>query len=178
MKFLKAAALLFACIFPLLSISCNKNTVQTPSDTEITGESVNIEGSCEEIIERVYSSVSENGAVGEYLSQLITVPVTEKNEEYFLGISDIPYCDGASSESSYQPVTYSFTVVRIAPGEDVEECRSIIRDNANPSKWVCMTAQECTVVKLGDLIAVIMGSKEVCTELEAAFLALSDQGVK
>ena len=96
--------------------------------------------------------------------------ITEKNDEYYLGISGIPYTKGAASEAYIQPVTFSFCVIVLEEGADYDSCRKTIEQNLNRSKWVCAAAEEAIAVRHANVIAVIMGTKKVCAELEGAFL--------
>ncbi len=146
-------------LLPLLILcSCGKKTVS--------------EMSAGEIIDAVYQKVNARDCMKGLKSELTTEEITIENEEYYLGVTGVPYVSGAASEAVVQPVTYSFCVIRLKEGCDYDAERIKIENNINKGKWVCARADEAYVVRSGDLIAVIMGTKEACDGIEAAFLKI------
>ncbi|MBR6921155.1 MAG: hypothetical protein IKH51_03065 [Clostridia bacterium] len=125
-----------------------------------------------EIIAAVYENVDGDDYMKELIPELITYEITKDNEQYYLGVSGIPYESGAASEAVVQPITYSFCVIRLKEGSDYDAERIKIEANINKSKWVCAKAEEAYVVRCENLIAVIMGPKSVCDLLENEFLTV------
>ena len=125
-----------------------------------------------DIRDAVYDSLPKDAKAKEYVPALITTEINEKNEEYYLGISGVNYKKGAASEAFEQPTTYSFCVVIFEDGADQDAERIKIEQNINKSKWVCASAEEAFVVRYKNTAAVIMGPKDVCDELEAAYLSV------
>ncbi len=144
----------------LVLVSCRKNSA------------VYVDADPSAVIDSVYGALEDGSAASEYVPQLITEQITEKNEEYYLGVAGVPYASGAASEAFVQPVTYSFCVIRLEEGADYDAERKKIERNINKSKWVCAAAEDATVVRYENVIAVIMGEKQVCRELEGAFLKI------
>lgn len=153
-------------ILPLLLCACSH---KRDEDTGTVQPSY-IDADPSDVIDRVYGMLSDGTATSDYIPQLITEKITEKNDEYYLGISGIPYTKGAASEAYIQPVTFSFCVIVLEEGADYDSCRKTIEQNLNRSKWVCAAASEAIAVRHANVIAVIMGTKKVCAELEGAFL--------
>ena len=137
------------------------------------GEDGEIELSPGEIIDAVYEKIDPKDYMQQLKPELATVDITADNEEYFLGISGVPYESGAGSEAVVQPVTFSFCVIKLKSGIKYDAERIKIEQNVNKAKWVCARADEAYVVRQGRYIAVIMGSKEVCDDIEAAFLSVT-----
>ena len=160
----KAAVLLL--IIPLLFCACGR---RQDGGTE-TAQPSYVDADPSGLIDRVYDKLKGDTETSVYIPQLITEKITEKNEEYYLGIAGIPYTKGAASEAYIQPVTYSFCVIVLEEGSDYDSCRKTVEQNLNRSKWVCAAAEEAITVRHGNVIAVIMGTKKVCAELEGAFL--------
>ena len=155
---MKKAVLL---IFILLLLLCSCGVKTKLSDTEPS-----------DIIDMVYAALPEDSKASEYVPGLITSDITETTEEYYLGVSGVRYKKGAASEAFDQPVTYSFCVVIFEDGVDYDAERVKIEQNINKSKWVCASAEEAFVVRYKNTAAVIMGPKDVCSELETVFLSV------
>ena len=159
---------LIASVFVLLLIlsSCGKNGPTVTTDALITDKDPS------DMIDSIYEKLNSGSETAKYIPQLLTEDITEKNEEYYLGIAGIPYSKGAASEAYIQPVTYSFSIILLKENSDYDAQRKIIEQHLNKSKWVCATAPDALVVRYGNAIAVIMGPTAVCNELEQAFLDL------
>ena len=125
------------------------------------------------IIDAVYEKIDPKEYMQQLKPELETVDINAENEEYYLGISGVPYESGAGSEAVIQPVTYSFCVIKLKKGINYDAERKKIEQNINKAKWVCARADEAYVVRQGRYIAVIMGAKEACDDIEAAFLAVT-----
>lgn len=125
-----------------------------------------------DIIDEVYNKLPKDAEAREYVPCLITSEINERSEEYYLGISGVRYKKGAASEAFEQPTTYSFCVVIFEDDADYDAERIKIEQNINKSKWVCASAEEAFVVRYRNTAAVIMGPKNVCSELENAFLSV------
>ena len=158
--------LIFIFVFLLFLSSCAGS-----DDPKTTGALIT-DRDPSAMIDEVYALLKDGTETAEYIPQMITEELTKNNEEYYLGISGIPYTAGAASEALVQPVTYSFTIILLKEGVDYDAQRKIIEQNVNRSKWVCAFADEALVVRTGNVIAVIMGPSAVCSELEEAFLSL------
>ena len=158
--------LIFIFVFLLFLSSCTGNGDPGSIGALITDRDPSA------MIDEVYGLLKDGTETAQYIPQMITEDLTANNEEYYLGISGIPYTAGAASEALIQPVTYSFTIILLAEGVDYDTQRKIIEQNVNRSKWVCAAAEQALVVRTGNVIAVIMGTSAVCSELEEAFLSL------
>lgn len=118
--------------------------------------STNIEGSLEEIMEKVYLNISEDN-----LPMMLTnIEVTEENVEGYLGTEDIDFVDALASESAVGSIAHSVVLIRTEENADVEKIKETIKDSVNPRKWICVEAENVYVESKGDLIIVIM-----CNEL-------------
>ena len=129
----------------------------------------------EEIIDAVYEKTGSDEYLQKTVPELMTYEINAENEEYYLGISGIPYVSGAASEAVVQPLTFSFAVIRLKEDCDHDAERIKIENNINKAKWVCAKAEEAYVVRYNDLIAVIMGPASACNAIESAFLSIARQ---
>lgn len=118
----------------------------------------NVEGSLEEILERIYKDIPSDE-----MPMLGNIDVSKDmadNIEYYIGTRDIEYKDILASEPMMSSVAYSVVLVRMQEGADIEDAKSKILDNVDPRKWLCVeVAKEDVIVKnKGDLIILIMVS--------------------
>ncbi len=128
----------------------------------------NIEGSLEEIMTKVYQGIDE-----EKLPMMLSnVEVTDENIENYLGTKDIQYKEALASESMAGSIAHSVVLVRMEEGADVEEAKNLIKEKANPRKWICVEAENVYVESKGDLIILIM-SGELADPIKTNFEQLS-----
>ena len=157
---MKKALLLF--IIPIIILSsCKETNAKKLSDADPY-----------EIIDEVYEILAKDTATSAYIPSLITKEITEGNASYYIGSDKVSFRAGAASEGAEQPTLYSFCVVILEDDADFDGQRKMIESGINKSKWVCAEADEAYVVRYENVIAVIMGTKQVCDELEGAFLTV------
>jgi len=123
----------------------------------------NIEGNLEEIMTKVYSSVSEENKP----MMLMNTEVTEENIEYYLGTKDIEYKEALASESGVGSIAHSVVLVRTKKNADIEKIKSNIKENINPRKWICVGVEEKDIIvkNKGDLIILILVEDETTRNL-------------
>ncbi len=116
-----------------------------------------VEGSLEELMEKVYSPVAED----ERPMMLGNTIVTEENVEYYLGSADIEFEEAIASESMTGSIAHSIVLMRAKENADIEKIKTTIKENINPTKWICVGVEEDQVVvkNRGDLIILIMSEK-------------------
>ena len=124
-----------------------------------------VEGTLEEIMTKVYADVPED----ERPMMLTNIEVTEENVENYLGTKDIEYKEALASESAVGSIAHSVVLVRMKDGANIEEAKKKIEENANPSKWVCVTADDVVVKNKGNLIILIMSSSNYIEKIENSF---------
>ena len=156
---------LFIIILAMLSLLCSCKS----------GDGGYIDADPKDIIEAVYASVEDSGAIDEYKTMLIYDTVTADNELYYLGVNGIEYEAAVASEPEMQPCPYSFVVVRLKKGADYDAQRKLIEKNLNKSKWVCTSCEEALTVRFRNFVAVIMCDKKAADALEAAYLNVMDE---
>lgn len=131
----------------------------------LTGcQSKNVEGSLEEILEKIYQDIPSDE-----MPMLGNIDVDKDmadNIEYYIGTKDIEYKDILASEPMMSSVAYSVVLVRMQEGADIKDAKSKILDNVDPRKWLCVeVAKEDVIVKnKGDLIILIMVSDQATRE--------------
>lgn len=152
MKFVKTILVSFSALAVLLGVTA-------------CGKDKNVDGTLEEIMEKVYVDIPEE----ERPMMLMNVEVTDENVEYYLGTTDIEYEEALASESGVGSIAHSVVLVRISDDADVEDIKSKIEDNVNPRKWICVEAETVEVDSIGNLIILIMSSEENAEKIENSF---------
>lgn len=136
--------------------------------TGCTTKEQNIEGSLEEIMAKLYEGISED----ELPMALSNIEVTSENVENYLGTSDIEFDSALASESMVGSIAHSIVLVRAKEDQDIEALKKQIEENINPSKWICVTAENVVVKNKGNLILVVMAN-ELAPRIEENFEQLS-----
>ena len=152
MKKLKNIASVFATLLLVVSLfGCGSNK--------------NVEGTLEELMDKVYADVPEN----ERPMMLGNIEITDENVVGFLGTADIEYEEALASESMTGSIPHSVVLVRVKDGANVEAIKEKIEENVNPRKWICVEAEEVEVESQGNLIILIMSSESTVEKIENSF---------
>ena len=128
----------------------------------------NIEGTLEEIMEKVYGGIPEENLP----MMLMNMEVTAETAEYYLGTADIEFKEALVSESGVGSIAHSVVLVRLNDASKAEETVTKIKENANPRKWICVEASNVIVKSKGDLVILIMSNEELAPRLDANFEGL------
>lgn len=158
--------LLIMALVTLVSLTSCKGTNDNKSD--------NIQGSLEEIMDKIYETADLEDDFRNYVENgMMLEEVDTERAEYFLGKSDIEFDEAIASEPMIQPGAYSLVLLRAKEGADIEKIKSDIKDNANPNKWICVGVNEENIIvdSIGDIIFLVM-SDEGAKPLHEAFIAL------
>ena len=125
----------------------------------------NVDGSLEEIMNKVYASIPEE----ERPMMLMNTEVTKENVEMYLGTADIEFEEALASESATGSIAHSVVLVRVKKGANVETIKEKIENSINPRKWICVEAEEVEVESKGNLIILIMSSEKNAEKIETEF---------
>lgn len=131
----------------------------------------NVEGSLDELMDKVYA---DSGVEENFYSGLMEQEVSEEREVWFFGTDKLDYQEARASEPMMGGA-YSLVLVRMNQGADIEEAKTLIKENVDPYKWICMGVDpdDIYVENVGDLILLLMCSnRETSQKIVEAFLAL------
>ena len=129
----------------------------------------NIEGSLEDIMEKVYAGIPDD----QKPMMLTNMEVTEETVEGFLGTDKIEYKEALASESGVGSIAHSVVLVRTKEGADVEKIKEGLENIIVPGrKWLCVEAEKVYVESKGDLIILIMSNKDLAEKLKTNFESL------
>ena len=127
--------------------------------------SKNIEGTLDQIMEKVYADVPED----QRPMMLENIEVTDENVAMYLGTDDIEFEEALASESGIGSIAHSVVLVRVKDSSNVEAIKEKIEENVNPRKWICVEAEEVEVESKGNLIILIMSSEATTEKIENSF---------
>jgi hypothetical protein len=151
----------------------SNQTGSDKTDTDKTG-SVNLEGSLEEILDKIYETAELDAQFKEYIETgLMKIEITEENSQSYFNTDGIEFESGLASDPMMQPSAYLLTLIRVKEGADIEKIKSDIKENADPRRWVCVGVDPANVYvdNVGDVVMLVM-SDNAGKALHEAFLAL------
>ena len=117
-------------------------------------QAARIEGTLNEIFAKIY----ENAGVE--APMLIEIPVDDTNKGSMLGSSEVTFTEGLATEAAIMTIPHSMVLIRVDGSTDIEKTKQLIRDNADPRKWICVgvEADQVIVDSIGDLVFLVMSA--------------------
>ncbi|MDE7339814.1 MAG: hypothetical protein K2N80_04530 [Lachnospiraceae bacterium] len=131
-----------------------------------------IEGDLQEVMAQIYAGVDLDAETKEAMQGFVTDTLTSDNEQALLGVEGVPYTEGIYSVPMISSIAYQCVLLRVAP-EDVEDVKTMLKDNADVNKWVCVSAETVLVENVGDVVLFIMSDQEAAYAVSASFQALA-----
>ena len=129
------------------------------------GGNKNVQGTLEEIMEKVYANVPED----QRPMMLGNIEVTDENVAMYLGTEDIEFEEALASEPAVSSIAHSVVLIRVKDNANVELIKEKIEKNAPIRKWLCTEPEEVEVESKGDLIILIMSSESTTEKIENTF---------
>lgn len=140
---------------------------ETASITATQEQPVMLEGTLEELINKIYEGVTVE------LPGTGNTPITADMSEFFLGVTADRYLEAQSGDAMINAVPHSVCLVRAKSVDDVEALKKDIEAKANPNKWICVMADKVIVDSIGDVILLVMSNEETADAVQESFLALN-----
>lgn len=134
----------------------------------------NLEGSCEEILNRVYETAKLDSDLREAMQYYEMTAIDESSEEYILGTDEVDYTDSVYSAPMMSSIAYQCVILRLEADEDVQVAKQQLLDHAEPAKWVCVEAESVVVENVGDVVLYVMADSQTADAIKTAFLALGE----
>ena len=119
-----------------------------------------------------YEGVDLDAETKEAMQGYVIDTLTSDNEQAFLGTEGVSYTEGVYSVPMMSSIAYQCVLLRVAP-EDVENVKTMLKENADVNKWVCVSAETVLVENVGDVVLFIMSDQEAAYAVSASFQALS-----
>ena len=149
------------------------NSESNPSDTDTTIDKDSMLGIIDQIYRAAEGSVYKGYYLGEHRDEMIKQgKISEKNSARYFGTT-LEFEIAVYSESNMEAVAYSMCLLKVKDGATIEDIKTAIKDNADPNKWECVTAESVVVEANGSFIILIMADTSEATALKNAFLSLS-----
>lgn len=131
----------------------------------------NLEGSLTDIMASLYENAQLDADFRESLSGYETTELTDELKSSILGTEDITYTEGVVSMPMMSSIAFQCVLLRVDDA-DVETVKQTLKDNANPDKWVCVSAETTLIESRGNVIFFIMCGKNEAYALNEAFQKL------
>lgn len=131
----------------------------------------NLEGSLTDIMASLYENANLDADFRESLDGFETVGLTDDLEVSILGTDAITYTEGVVSMPMMSSKAYQCVLLRVDEA-DIETVKQALKDNANPDKWVCVSAETTLIENRGNVIFFIMSGKNEAYALNEAFQKL------
>lgn len=131
----------------------------------------NPEGSLTDIMASLYENAQLDADFREGVDSFETIELTDELEVSVLGTDSITYTEGVVSMPMMSSIAYQCVLLRVDEA-DVETAKQTLKDNANPDKWVCVSAETTLIESRGNVIFFIMCGKNEAYALNEAFQKL------
>ena len=146
------------CALLALSLALAMTACGGKQPTETTAPAANIEGTMEELLNKVI----EQRPV-EFAGGVIPIDLTDTSEEGLWAIKSYTGLDDASQlteAAAYEPMmgslAFSMVMVRTAEGVDARTVAEAMKAGVDPRKWICVEADDLKVAGIGDVVMLIM----------------------
>ncbi len=116
----------------------------------------------------LYANADLDADFREGLEYFEMLELTDDLESYILGTDEITYTEGVVSMPAMSSVAYQCVLLRVDEA-DVETAKEVLKNSADPDKWVCVSAETTLIESRGDVIFFIMSSKDVAYAMSSAF---------
>ena len=148
-------------IEPVVTTTVTETTIEEVTETEPSQPANDLNT----MMEQVYDGVET--------PMTFVTAINGDNAGYYIGISDpAVFTEALSSDAMINVVPHSVCLVKVAEGQDVEEVKAMIEENANPNKWICAFAETVIVDNVGDVIILIMSDTDTANALHNNFMGL------
>ncbi len=90
----------------------------------------------------------------------------------YLFIDYVNDSEALANESMISSAAHSAVLLRLPEGSDIEKIRSDIEQQADPAKWICVSAEKVEVVSNGNLILLVMSYQDVADTMVERFKSM------
>lgn len=106
------------------------------------------------------------------LPESIDIEINADNFESFVFTEYKEGYEALCSEAMMNITTHSVVLLRVPEGTDAESVAADIKNNADPFKWVCVSAEKVIVRRYGNTILLIMSYEQMANQIVSKFDAL------
>ena len=148
------------CTLLALTLTLAMTACGGKQPTETTAPAANIEGTMEELLNKVIEQRPVEFAGGVY-----AIDLTDTSEDglwsfkSFTGLEDASLLtEAAAYEPMIGSIPFSMVMVRTAEGADPKAVAEAMKAGVDPRKWICVEADDVKVAGCGDVVMLIMVS--------------------
>ena len=148
------------CALLALSLMIAMTACGGSKPAETTAPAANVEGTMEELLNKVIEQRPVEFAGGVY-----PIDLTDTSEDgkwmvkSFTGLEDASQLkEAAAYEPMIGSIPFSMVMVRVAEGADAKAVAEAMKSGVDPRKWICVEADDVKVAGCGDVVMLIMVS--------------------
>lgn len=127
-----------------------------------------LQGSLSEVMGSLYEKADLDPDFRESLEYYETYELTDEMEASILGTDEITYTEGVVSMPLMSSTAYQCVLLRVAE-DDVETVKQTLQTNADPNKWICVSAETTLIESRGEVIFFIMSDEKTAYAMNSAF---------
>ncbi|MDM8199953.1 hypothetical protein [Allofournierella massiliensis] len=98
-------------------------------------------------------------------------PLTEENSEYNTGVALSAYKEGICAEAAMSAQAHSICLLKANSAEEAAKLAEDVAANANPNKWICVSAERTIVAYSGDTVLLAMSFNDLAQTVLNNFTA-------
>ncbi|WP_294455978.1 hypothetical protein [uncultured Allofournierella sp.] len=98
-------------------------------------------------------------------------PLTEENSEYNTGVALSAYKEGICAEAAMSAQAHSICLLKANSAEEAAQLAEDVAANANPNKWICVSAERTIVAYSGDTVLLAMSFNDLAQTVLDNFTA-------
>lgn len=98
-------------------------------------------------------------------------PLTEENSEYNTGVALSAYKEGICAEAAMSAQAHSICLLKANSAEEAAKLAEDVAANANPNKWICVSAERTIVAYSGDTVLLAMSFNDLAQTVLDNFTA-------
>ncbi|MCM1087599.1 MAG: hypothetical protein NC419_05540 [Muribaculaceae bacterium] len=133
-----------------------------------------LQGDLQDIMADIYAGVDLDAETKEVMQEYyITDTLTADNQQALLGTDSVSYMEGVYSVPMNSSIAYQCVLLRVEEDE-VENVKSLLKENADVNKWVCVSAETVLVENRGNVILFIMSNKDAAYAVSESFQAIEN----
>lgn len=121
------------------------------------------------VLEAIYEKADLSEDDRQALEYYATTKLDDSNVENYLGSLEIEFSEGICSSPMMSSVPYELILLRLDENADVNAAKELIKENANPKKWICVEAEEVYVLNKGNLVVLIMSDTDRANTIKDNF---------
>lgn len=117
-------------------------------------------------LSQIMASITSN--LGE-MPMLGEIELDKENFSFYTFADYVEGAEGYVSEPMMGSIAHSVVLVRLPEGADANAFAAKVKANADPRKWICVEAETVEVKTKGNLVLLVMSTKEIASKIVSQF---------